>query len=175
MNSNLPELFKEKAEEVSSNVFTSQNINDEINYIIRVLEKENIRRIALSGVDDLYKEELLKHGFELVDRPFRDNASKIEASVTPAIGGIAETGTIIVQSDSEDIRLATMLPDIHFALLQASSIVERAEDMTRQMKDWFSGDNYTAFITGPSRTADIERVLTLGAHGPIQLHIIIKQ
>jgi L-lactate dehydrogenase complex protein LldG len=174
MYGNLIEAFKEKAEEVSSTVFISGNNKDGINYIETILDKERIRRIAVLDVDELYSRQLLDHGFELIGRPFRDKASKIEASITSAFCGIAETGTLVLQSDSEDLRLATMLPDIHFSVIAAGSIVERANEITYQLKDWFRNDNYTSFITGPSRTADIERVLTLGAHGPVQLHIIIK-
>jgi L-lactate dehydrogenase complex protein LldG len=174
MYGNLIEAFKEKAEEVSSTVFISGNNKDGINYIETILEKEKIRRIAVLDVDESYSRQLLDHGFELIGRPFRDKASEIKASVTSAFCGIAETGTLVIQSDSEDLRLATMLPDIHFSVISAGSIVERATDLTYQLKDWFRNCNYTSFITGPSRTADIERVLTLGAHGPVQLHIIIK-
>ena len=173
MNGDLIEIFKGKAEEVSSNVFISGNNEDEINYIETILEKEKIRRIVVLDVDESYGRQLSDHGFELIGRPFRDKASEIEASVTSAFCGIAETGSLVIRSESEDLRLATMLPDIHFCVISARSIIERANDLTYQLKDWFGNDNYTSFITGPSRTADIERILTLGAHGPVQLHIII--
>lgn len=92
-----------------------------------------------------------------------------------ALAGLADTGTCVVPSTDEDVRLATMLPETGVILLRCSQILPCLEDSGALLRELFSGDGSTfvAFISGPSRTADIERVLTLGVHGPLALHAVL--
>jgi L-lactate dehydrogenase complex protein LldG len=88
--------------------------------------------------------------------------------------GIAETGTLVLNSDSEETRLATMLCETHVAVINRADIRETALAMADELTEMTRHpSSYTAFITGASRTADIERVLALGVHGPLELHIIL--
>ena len=90
--------------------------------------------------------------------------------------GIAQTGTLVLNSDSEDMRLATMLCEIHVAMLHVSRLRETANAMSEELtKLTAQPSSYTAFITGASRTADIERVLAIGVHGPLELHIMLME
>jgi L-lactate dehydrogenase complex protein LldG len=69
-----------------------------------------------------------------------------------------------------------MISEIHAVLLAASTLYATAEDLLEPLTRLFgNGPNYTAFITGASRTADIERVLALGVHGPLELQVYIIQ
>jgi len=107
----------------------------------------------------------------------RDHADDLHVSLTLAEYGIAETGSLMVASDSEEIRIATMLAQIHVAVLPASKIKPDAEAIASSLDAVLKKDtpSYTAFITGPSRTADIERVLAIGVHGPVELHLLLKK
>ncbi len=110
----------------------------------------------------------------LIKESLRGHGGGIDMGVTTADYGIAETGTLVVESDSEEKRLATMLSEIHVAMLPKSKIRATALDMADELEALTSKpSSYTAFITGPSRTADIERVLAIGVHGPLELHIIL--
>ena len=95
--------------------------------------------------------------------------------VVRAAKGIAQTGTCIVVTDDESVRLDTMLPEVSVILLNRADILPdlpsaapflRAEQMQGRA-------SYVSFITGPSRTADIERVSAIGVHGPLELHIVL--
>jgi L-lactate dehydrogenase complex protein LldG len=102
-------------------------------------------------------------------------ALKRRGGVTGANFAIAETGTVVIESTSEPIRLASSLPEKHFVLVDRRKIIEGAMDsvpILREINNKISG-NFIAYITGPSRTADIERVLTIGVHGPRELHLIL--
>lgn len=104
----------------------------------------------------------------------RDHLAGIDIGLTTVDYGIAETGTLVIDSSNEDVRLATMISEVHVAILPLSSIRPTAFDVEAELKDRFKHfPNYCAFITGASRTADIERVLTLGVHGPLELHILL--
>jgi len=105
----------------------------------------------------------------------RSQAAEAAAGVTSVCFAIADTGTLVLESTPEDVRLATTLPTRHFAVLDRSKIVAdglAAVDSLRRMHQQ-ERRNYIAYITGPSRTADIERVLTIGVHGPKELHVLL--
>ena len=112
----------------------------------------------------------------LLQKGLRDYPGGIDMGVTWADYGIAETGTLVMASDSEETRLATMLCEVHVALLKVSDIRASASDMAEELSAMTARTgSYTAFITGASRTADIERVLAIGVHGPLELHIILVE
>ncbi|WP_022851664.1 LutC/YkgG family protein [Limisalsivibrio acetivorans] len=98
----------------------------------------------------------------------------IEAAVVEADYAIGETGSVVVNSWDEKLRMATCLAEHLYAVVPESRIVmtldEIEEYMTEKNKNPYS---YIAFITGASRTADIERVLTIGVHGPVKMTVFI--
>ena len=107
----------------------------------------------------------------------RNQAEQAAAGVTGANFAIAETGTIALESTDEQVRLATTLPTRHFVLLDPRKIVadgQAAIPYVRKLHEQ-APRNFLAYITGPSRTADIERVLTIGVHGPKELHILLME
>ena len=97
--------------------------------------------------------------------------------VVHAARGIAETGTCVVETDSEEIRLATMLPETSIIILNVSDIVPGLPDIASHIRERQKDGkiSYTSLITGPSRTADIERIGTIGVHGPLSVHIILQE
>ena len=97
--------------------------------------------------------------------------------VARAVRGIAETGTCVVVTDDEETRLATMLPETSLLILRTADIVPTLPDMAPFLRERQADGkiSYTSFITGPSRTADIERVSAIGVHGPLDVHIILVE
>ncbi len=100
--------------------------------------------------------------------------------VSAAFAGVAETGTLVIPSGPETPTRLNVLPPTHIVILRASRIVGTYEDTwARLRKESASPDDgrymprTVNWITGPSRTADIEQTLLLGAHGPQRLHILI--
>jgi L-lactate dehydrogenase complex protein LldG len=85
--------------------------------------------------------------------------------------GIAETGSVFQDGYDIATRLVTILPPLHVVFLQSAHIVPGIEEAFEIISPGFDR-GYVGFITGPSRTADIERVLTIGVHGPSRLAII---
>ena len=95
--------------------------------------------------------------------------------VVRAAKGIAQTGTCIVVTDDESVRLDTMLPEVSVILLNCADILPdllSAAPFLRSEQTQGRA-SYVSFITGPSRTADIERVSAIGVHGPLELHIVL--
>ena len=124
--------------------------------------------------------ELLRKGCEerglvLVEEGLRDYAGGVEVGIAWAACALADTGTCVVESTNEDIRLATMLPETSVLLVRRSTILPGNENGAEVLRTFFgkAEPEFLAFISGPSRTADIERVLTLGVHGPLYLHAVL--
>ncbi|MCJ8237534.1 LutC/YkgG family protein [Peteryoungia algae] len=96
-------------------------------------------------------------------------------AVSHAFGGIAETGTLCVLSGPDNPVTLNFLPDHHIVVVQATDIVGDMESLWANLRA-AQGDTMPRtvnMITGPSRSADIEQTLLLGAHGPRALHIVI--
>ena len=99
--------------------------------------------------------------------------------VSHAFAGIAETGTLVLLSGADNPTTLNFLPPTHVVVLAASAIGGDYEEVwgrLRREKTTEAGrfmPRAVNWITGPSRTADIEQTLLLGAHGPLRLHIVI--
>lgn len=102
----------------------------------------------------------------------RDLAA-IAVGITGATGAIAESGTIVLADGPGRPRVASLLPPVHIALVREADIVFSLPAFLSAHADLLPGGNQVVLITGPSRTADIEMVLTIGVHGPKELHVIV--
>jgi len=174
----LIQTMKEKAQGVQTKVAEIKSLHEAFLYAVDVTKEQNGATIAAPGLDEENLASLGKlceeKGLELLTANLRDHASEMHTGFTIADWGIAETATLVQDSSSEDLRIATMLSETHVAVLPRSRIKLEAmsleEELSRLMK---SAPRYLAFISGASRTADIERVLTIGVHGPQELHVLI--
>lgn len=96
--------------------------------------------------------------------------------VSHAVAGVAETGTVVLYSGHDNPTTVNFLPEHHLVVLKAKDIVGDLETVFDQVRQTF-GKGFMPrtlnFITGPSRSADIEQTLLLGAHGPRSLHVIV--
>jgi L-lactate dehydrogenase complex protein LldG len=98
----------------------------------------------------------------------------VDASLTLARGAVAETGSLILWPTPSEPRLMSLVPSIHFVLLDADTI---HEDFYAAMtaESWSEGMPTNALlICGPSKTADIQQTLAYGAHGPKELVVLIR-
>lgn len=98
-----------------------------------------------------------------------------DLGVTGAQWGIAETGTLVLDSEAEKHRLVSLVPPVHVAILEAGRILGTLGDALAAGRgaDPDALPRALSFITGPSRTADIELTLVVGVHGPKELHVIL--
>ncbi|MCR6701331.1 MAG: lactate utilization protein [Dokdonella sp.] len=97
----------------------------------------------------------------------------IDAGITTTRGGIVETGTLIVWPDRREPRTLSLVPPVHIAVLRASTLF--ADLFAAIDAQGWSGSLPTnaLLVTGPSKTADIQRLLVYGAHGPKELVIVL--
>lgn len=94
--------------------------------------------------------------------------------ITGAFCAVAETGSLMVLSSPQTYSSASLLPETHIAILAASRIVAHMEDAFALARaEHGELPRATNFISGPSRTGDIEQTIVLGAHGPYRVHVIL--
>ncbi|CAN5494409.1 LUD domain-containing protein [soil metagenome] len=109
----------------------------------------------------------------------RDDFVNADIGISGANIGIADTGTLVIVENEGNGRLVTTLPPVHIAILGVEKIVRDLDDATDILKALpRSGTgqkitSYVSYITGPSRTADIELTLATGVHGPGEVHIVL--
>ena len=158
---NLVERFTQELTAVHGHVHHTE---DPTRPIIQLLQSRNINRIQLER--NVLDEDMLTHtGITFSREP--DPA--IRAGVTKAQCGVADTGSVL-EADGEGKSLhASLLPEIHLAVLHTSLIYPSLEDAIHLVKDSRSA----VFITGPSATGDIESVHTIGVHGPREVHAFL--
>lgn len=177
----LIQQLKEKAEAVQAIVSEIKNIEDALQYTVDITHKQGGKTVVATGLEEevrnLLKKQCESAGLALLEFPLRRHANEIHTSLTLVDWGIAETGTLALDSTSEDVRIATMLAETHVAVLPASKIIPDSAAFEDGLNAILKRDasSYFAFITGASRTADIERVLAIGVHGPQELHILITE
>jgi L-lactate dehydrogenase complex protein LldG len=99
--------------------------------------------------------------------------SRYEVGVSGAEYLIARTGSIFINSRKAGGRRLTVLPPVHIVLARQSQLVASLDDVLKKISKTDNDWSYATFITGPSRTSDIEKKLVLGAHGPKRLITIL--
>lgn len=171
------DLFVQMAEAVQSTVARVAADSDVPGEVVRYLAAENLpAEVTMApdpGLDAL----------PWADRPLLQiRRGKAEAgdavSLTPCLAAVAETGTLMLISGEATPTTLNFLPDTHIVVLRAGQVVASYEDgwdlLRVQAADRLWGLPRTVnFITGPSRTGDIEQRIELGAHGPRRLHVIV--
>jgi L-lactate dehydrogenase complex protein LldG len=179
--SSLIQLMREKAEAVQAVVVKIKTMKEAFQYTVDLTRQQggtSMVAVGLETQDVNFLEKACKTAeLTFLKPPLRLNANDIHTALTPVDWGIAETGTLVLDSSSEDVRIATMLSETHVALLPVSKIKPDVTALENEINAVLKADgsSYYAFITGASRTADIERVLAIGVHGPQELHILMME
>ncbi|MEE9202730.1 MAG: lactate utilization protein B, partial [Dehalococcoidia bacterium] len=115
----------------------------------------------------------------LARQELRQSFIDADMGISGANMALAATGTLTIVTNEGNGRLVTGLPPVHLALLGMDKVIpslREAVPILQVLAPSATGQaftSYVSFITGPSRTADIENVLTLGVHGPGEVHIVL--
>jgi L-lactate dehydrogenase complex protein LldG len=111
---------------------------------------------------------------------FREQCFSAEVGISGVELVLAESGTLVLTSRTEGSQLASLAPPVHVALYQRSQVYATLEEILERLpvprdpQDELPGRS-VVFVTGPSRTADIEQILIRGVHGPREVHAILVE
>jgi L-lactate dehydrogenase complex protein LldG len=166
--------FKAEAQRVQATVAEVASAADVPAEIARFLRENNLPATLRFGEDR-----------RLADMPWAATALEIARgpsygddlnAVSAAFAAVAETGTLALVSGPDNPTTLNFLPDNHFVVLFAGDLVGDVESVFAKLRALYGPGaipRTVNFITGPSRSADIEQTLLLGAHGPRRLHVVV--
>jgi L-lactate dehydrogenase complex protein LldG len=166
----LAACFKERAIKLSSDVLETNDRMDVPALLARYLGE---RELPMCGVcwPSLAGLSWSAAGLDIQSRTA---INQDMVGVTGAFCAIAETGTLMMLSGADTPATTSLLPETHVAVLDPGRIVATMEDAWDLMrKECQQPPRAVNFISGPSRTADIEQTVTLGAHGPYRVLLIL--
>jgi L-lactate dehydrogenase complex protein LldG len=168
-------LFQQMAEEAAATVARVSDRSEIPGAIAEYLARENLpARLRLSTEADITGLPWSTRPLLEITKGATDGSD--EVSVTGGYAGIAETGTLMLASGAERPTTLNFLPETHIVVLPADRVVGALEQAWAKLRSEVGPGNMPRtvnFITGPSRSADIEQTLQMGAHGPRRLHIIL--
>jgi L-lactate dehydrogenase complex protein LldG len=168
-------LFVAMAERVSASVRQVKSRDDVPKAVAEYLRSRNLPAAIRVGADERLaqmpwgrqKALNVKHGASDGDD---------EAGVSHAFGAIAESGTLALTSGGDNPTTINFLPEHHIVVVDANDVAGDMETVLAKLRRQYGKGEMPRtlnFITGPSRSGDIEQKLLLGAHGPRALHIIM--
>lgn len=168
--------FRAQAESVSATVSFVARAEDAPAEIARFLRDHNLPTTLRMG-DDARLLSLPWAATPLTVSRGSSAGDDLNA-VSHAESGVAETGTLVIVSGAHNPSTLNFLPDNHIVLLRADDIDATYEDALAKIRERYGKGQMPRtvnLITGPSRSADIEQKLLLGAHGPRRLHIVVTE
>jgi L-lactate dehydrogenase complex protein LldG len=178
----LVDLFKESLEAVDGHcvvVNGEAEVVGALAEIISHLQRTPLvaEKIALSNVG--WVERLVRQVpcevEELAISPSAADVFHFDVGITTAQAAIAETGTLVLDATQERHRVVSLVPPVHVAIIESRQIYRTlGETLAIFHSPGTKVSRSLTFITGPSRTADIELTLTIGVHGPQELYVIVN-
>ncbi|HEU4711461.1 MAG TPA: lactate utilization protein [Pyrinomonadaceae bacterium] len=154
-------LFKQSLEAVNGHCVVVETEDEIVQEVTRISGK-----IAISDAPWLNR---------LGVKPWTGNIFDCDVGISTAQAAIAETGTLVLDSACERHRLVSLVPPVHIAIVDASSIFRTLGEALAFIYQNGNISPAVTFITGPSRTADIELTLAIGVHGPQELFVIVNK
>lgn len=169
-------LFRERAEAVHTSTEVVKKAKDVPKAVADYLRNHNLPAALRIGADPLLTGmPWAETSIDLSTGP-SDGSDLI--SVSHAVAGVAETGTLVLTSGPDNPTTLNFLPDTHIVVVKAADIAGDYESVWSKLRmSHGKGEmpRTVNFVTGPSRSGDIEQKLLLGAHGPRSLHIIVVE
>jgi L-lactate dehydrogenase complex protein LldG len=170
-------LFARNAADLKGEFEVVRQVEGARQAIVRLAKEGQWKRVAWQ-VDPLIEKLLTGTGLETL--PLKpgytfEELEQCEAGISLCDALIAQTGTVLVTSRSTGGRAISVLPPHHIVLARRNQLVPDLPAAFGHVKRAYGGQypSMISFITGPSRTGDIERILVLGAHGPRRLTILL--
>jgi L-lactate dehydrogenase complex protein LldG len=164
--------FTAESHRMSSTIDTVQEVADVPRAIARYLGAQAIPLVAIAW-KTMGLLPWASAGLQVEHRP-PNNEDLV--GITECEVAVAETGTLVMLSGNETFASASLLPETHICVVKVSQIVFSMEDAFDRIRDRIGiFPRAVNFVSGPSRTGDIEQTIVLGAHGPYRVHIVIVQ
>lgn len=178
------EEFTKAFEKVSGVAHVARSVADVPEIVRKVAEERKATCVAVANLPDGLSESIASAfdlNMDIMTEPYEATAllgsiDRANVGVTGIAFGIAQTGTLVEIATNDVVRLVSALPRTHIGVLNASDLVAQYDDAAPRLRALFNenpANCVVSFLSGPSRTGDIELKLQLGVHGPESAHAII--
>lgn len=177
--------FIETAKKQNWLIHQAQSSNNVLRLIEKILIKTKAKNIVRTNEEiinrlDLnkylesknYKETIIFNKKPLTAEKIKNICSKADIGISSADFAIAETGSIVIIPGSNKSKMVSLLPATHIVIIHPKLIINRLEELFLKLPE-IQKNSSINIISGPSRTADIEQTIVIGAHGPKEVHLII--
>jgi len=177
--------FIETAKKQNWLVHQAQSSNNVLTLIEKILIKTKAKNIVRTNEEiinrlDLnkylksknYKETIIFNKKPLTSEKIKNICSKADIGISSADFAIAETGSIVIIPGSNKSKMVSLLPTTHIVIIHPKLIINSLEELFLKLPE-IQKNSSINIISGPSRTADIEQTIVIGAHGPKEVHLII--
>jgi L-lactate dehydrogenase complex protein LldG len=167
-------LFRDMLAEASGTLEEVSSLENVPAAVAGYLRSKNLPQAIRHGADPLLQSIPWEREGALDVSVGRSDGEQL-VSVSHAFKGVAETGTLVLTSGPDNPTTLNFLPEHHLVILDAKDVVSDYESMWDALRKKFAAQfpRTVNWITGASRSADIEQVLLQGAHGPKALHVIV--
>jgi L-lactate dehydrogenase complex protein LldG len=178
---------QKELEGLSARFHSSSNAEQARKVVDALLQEHGVKKAVIwdhpllssLGISDLLRDR----GVEVIDPErspyFARESATADLGITAADGLLVESGALLVRAGRGRERSSSLLPPVHLAVVSAEQRLESVNDLVPLWRQWIREEGRLPsgihLITGPSRTADIELTLVLGAHGPKVLHVLALQ
>ena len=187
----LVESFAETARQRNWNLFRTTEVEEAVGYIVQLCHNTGTTQVARSDqpvFTELPIDQAMQGaGIQSVTiardesnsrQQLRSRIIESGIGITGADYAVAETGSVVILPQKGLSRLVSLVPPVHVAVVRMEDVVENLDDvfLFRRLEYHRNGGemgSYLNFITGPSRTADIEMKLVVGVHGPREVHLVL--
>ncbi|MGH9116650.1 MAG: LutC/YkgG family protein [Acidimicrobiales bacterium] len=169
----LPGTFAAMATRVGMQVHRIAPFDELVPLLAAMVEDRQIRTAVVSADADARAAGEMLEVFGVEVKPLRvADAAEADLGVTGATIGIAATGSLVQASAPSGGRTASLLPTAHLCVIREEQLVATTRDAIRWVADEGESSN-VVFVTGPSRSADIEQLLVTGVHGPTTVDVVL--
>lgn len=179
------ERFKSKFEALKGHVHSAGTWEEAAGLAVEICRGASARRMATARTPAPFctalERSCLDSGLDLSAPPYASESlpgaiDKVDVGITGIDFAIARTGTLVEVSLDDATRLVSSLPRTHIGLVSERELVEDLDDAAPRLREILTENSkncVVSFLSGPSRTGDIEMRLTLGVHGPESAHVIL--
>ena len=182
----LIEQFESELTRVGGRFHRATTVESAFQYIEQVASARQAKTIVAwetQVIDDIdlsgkLGEKRLEVLTESADREFIPTAAVSDVGVSGVDFALADTGTLVLLARKGQARSISLLPPVHIAVMKPEQVLSGLSDLFPLLRGEAEAEgrdlsSAITFITGPSRTADIELTLVVGVHGPLQLHVVL--
>jgi L-lactate utilization protein LutC len=167
------ESMLERVTALAGKAFHARSAREAIDYVEGVTRGRTPVGLNAIGSNAPFLREL---GFAsgITDKTeLRRACATADVGITSADYALADTGSLVMIASPDDARLISLLPPVHIAVFPADRILTGLDELYTLIPRPADRTSSMVFITGPSRTADIEQILVRGVHGPGEIHVVI--